>query len=157
MRSRPSLFVTRLAGDEHGTSIIETAIIAPVLLMLLAGAVDFAMGFSSKLRTQQAAARAIEYATTVGVENLTVAALRAEAASAADVPLSQVEADRWLECSGTRQGTFEAACASGEEMARFVSVRIVDSYQPMLGSLLPARVAPNGSISFVGFSTVRIQ
>lgn len=148
--------LVRLAREDRGVALLETALIAPIILMLLAGAVDFAMGFSLKLQTQQAAARTIEFATSAGLQTLSDADLQADAASAAGVPTSQVTVDRWLECAGVRQTDFDAGCDTGEQ-ARYVSVRIDNSYQPMWRSLLPASIAQGGAISFSGFSTVRLQ
>lgn len=150
-------FLGRLAHDRRGTSVVETALIAPVILMLLAGVSDFAMGFSLKLRTQQAAVRTIEYATTAGLERVSFSDLRNEAASAAKVPLAQVEVVRWLECNGTTQPLFDGGCESGQEIGRYVAVRISNSYRPVLGPLLPAAIAEQGAVAFSGYSTVRLQ
>jgi hypothetical protein len=157
MRSNVMILLARLARDARGTSVIETAFIAPVILMLLAGVSDFAMGFSLKLRTQQAAARTIEYATTAGLERLSFSDLRNEAVLAADVPPNQVEVLRWLECNGSTQPLFDGGCQSGEEIGRYVAVRISNSYRPVLGPLLPSSIADEGAIAFVGYSTVRLQ
>jgi Flp pilus assembly pilin Flp len=157
MRNNTRNLLARIARDHRGVSIIETALIAPIILMLLAGMVDFAMGFSLKLKTQQAAARSIEYATTAGVENITEAGLRADAAAAAGVAAQRVTVERWLECDAERRD-FEGSCDSGQVMGgRYVSVRIENAYEPMLGALLPARIATDGVFPFVGFSTVRLQ
>jgi Flp pilus assembly pilin Flp len=155
-RNNALRFLTRIARDRSGVSIIETALIAPIILMLLAGMVDFAMGFSLKLKTQQAAARSIEYATTAGLEKLSNQDLQAEAAAAASVPANNVDVDIWLECNGVEPET-GVECNDGDESARYVSIRIANSYQPILGPLLPASIAQGGAISFSGFSSARLQ
>jgi hypothetical protein len=157
MLKRFATFFASIARESAGTSLIETAIILPTILMLLAGVSDLAMGFSAKLRTQQAAARTIEYATTAGLERLSVDELRNEAATAANVPSDQVTVLRWLECSGAKQAIFDSSCEAGQEIARYVSIRIADAYEPILGPLLPKNIAVDGSIEFVGFSSVRLQ
>lgn len=143
--------------DNAGVSLIETALVLPIIMMLLAGLVDFAMAFSAKLNTQQAAARTIEYATSVGLERLTFEDLRREAATAAKVPENQVVINRWLDCGQVRQSSFDGACDEGQDIARHVSVRISNSYRPTLGSFLPESVAPDGAMHFEGFSKVRLQ
>lgn len=148
--------LVRIADDCRGASIIETALVTPLLLLLMAGAVDFALGFSLKLQTQQAAARSIEYATVGGLENLSTQQLQSEAAAAAKVPANQVDVEVWLECNGVAPET-GVDCLDDEELARYVSVRIDNSYQPMLGPLLPANIAQQGSIPFFGFSSARLQ
>jgi Flp pilus assembly protein TadG len=156
MTQIPTLLV-RLARDERGASVIETAIVLPILLTLMAGASDFAMAFWLKMETQQAAARAMEYATSGGLENLSVKQLRAEAAAAAEVPVANVTVLRRLECNGITQSLFEGSCADGQVTGRFVSVRITNTYEPILGPFLPDSIANQGSMSFTGFSTLRLQ
>jgi hypothetical protein len=147
----------RVCSDRAGTSTIEAALILPLFLALLAGMSDFAMSFAVKLRTQQAAARTIEYATSAGLERLSLDDLRNEAAAAAQVPLSQVVVLRWLECGGVRQSVFEAGCDSGQELARYASVRISNSYRPILKPFLPATMAKDGLMRFQGFASARLQ
>jgi Flp pilus assembly pilin Flp len=155
MRCNLSL-LRRISRDPSGVSIIETALIAPVIILLLAGTVDLAMAFSLKLKTQQAAARSIEYATVGGLENLSTQQLQAEAATAAEVPSNKVNVNIWLECDGVAPET-GADCNDGESLARYVSVRIENSYEPLLGPLLPASIAERGAIGFFGFSSARLQ
>jgi hypothetical protein len=129
----------------------------PTLLMLMAGASDLGMGYHTKLQTQQAAARSIELATVGGIEKLSVSDIETEAASAAKVKADKVTVRRWLECNGVTQTLFESSCADGELAARYVSVRIQNSYSPILGPLLPVSLAPDGKIPFEGFSSLRLQ
>jgi hypothetical protein len=150
-------FLAGFACDEHGSSVVEAAIVMPTLLMLMSGASDLAMGYWTKLQTQQATARSIELANVGGLERLSVDDLKAEAATAANVPTGNVTVLRWLECDGVTQGLFEGSCAEGQVVGRYVSVRIINSYTPILGALLPAKVAPGGKIQFQGFSSLRLQ
>jgi len=149
--------LAHLARDQRGSSVVETAIIMPTLLMLMSGASDLAMGFWTKLQTQQATARSIELANVGGLEKLSPDDLKAEAAAAAKVPAGNVTVQRWLECDGATQPLFEGTCAEGQVVGRYVSVRITNSYKPILGALLPAKVAPGGKIEFQGFSSLRLQ
>ena len=50
----------RLSQDEGGASIIELALVAPILATLLIGMVDLSRAYSRKLMLEQAAQRAIE-------------------------------------------------------------------------------------------------
>jgi hypothetical protein len=68
-----------------------------------------------------------------------------------------VTVNRWLECDGATQSLFEGACADGQVVGRYVSIRIKNSYSPILGPLLPARLAQDGKIHFEGFSSLRLQ
>jgi hypothetical protein len=150
-------FLGALRRDTRGGSMIETAIVMPILLMLMGGASDLAMGFWIKMQTQQATARSVELAGVGGLERLSVDDLRNEAATAAKVPTGNVTVNRWLECDGATQLLFEGSCAEGQVIGRYVSVRIDNSYEPILGSLLPAKLASDGKIHFQGFSSLRLQ
>src|SRR5438045_3725620 len=52
----------RLAGSERGTSAVEFALAAPVLLALLVPLADFGIAFSEQLQVQQAAQAGAHYA-----------------------------------------------------------------------------------------------
>lgn len=144
----------RLILDQKGASLMETAITVPVLVFLVMGASDLAMGFSQKLLVQQAAARSIEMATSGGVSSSTLTTIRAEAASAAGVSTDEVTIDSWLECNGTRQSSYDGSCSTGQQVARFVSIVINGSYTPMFSFLVPRS---DGTVALTGYSSVRVQ
>lgn len=148
----------RFIRDDRGAAIIESALVAPMLAAMIAGATDLSLGFSQKLKIQQAATRSIELATAAGLNSSAFQTLQADAANAAGVPSTQVTVDRWLECSGVRQTSFSGTCASGQLVARFVSVRITDSYEPYFGFVLrSANMSRDGSIPISGYAAVRVQ
>lgn len=146
-----------IAQDSSGVSVLETAILAPTLLILLAGSCDLAMAFSVKLKTQQAAARAVEYATNTELDSVAASDLQTQAATAAGVPTNAVTVQRWLECNGVAQSSYDGSCNSGEEVARYVSVKVANSYKPIMGALLPTNARLRSLISFTGYSSVRLQ
>jgi len=150
-------FLHALGSDERGGSVVEAALVMPVLLVLMGGASDLAMGFWSKMQTQQATVSSVELANVGGLERLSVDDLKAEAAAAAKVPSDNVTIARWLECDGVTQTLFEGSCAEGQVVGRYVSVRIDNSYRPLLGRLLPVELASDGRIHFHGFSSLRLQ
>jgi hypothetical protein len=154
MRSLLPSLLARLSADTRGMSLIETAVVIPAAAMLVAGLSDVAMGFSARLRIQQAASRGAELATAAGVNSSALSALQAEAASAAGVSADQVIVDKWLECAGVRQASFDGNCASGEQAARLVSITIAGSYQPKF----PLMQSLSGaSMPLEGYSAVRVQ
>lgn len=148
----------RLLTDRKGTSVMETAIVVPALAILVMGASDLAMGFSEKLKLQQAAARTVEMATAGGLNSAAFQNLQAEGASAAGVPTESVTLDTWLECNSVRQSSFDGTCGDGEQVARFVSIDISGSYAPMFSFLVPqSRTTDNGGFALNGYSSVRVQ
>lgn len=147
--------LVQLAGSEKGTSMIESAVVLPVLLMMIAGIVDFGTGFAKKLDTQQAATRTAELASNAGVDPETgVAMLRREAASAANVPESQATVTMTLECAGVVQVDPSQICAAGQETNRYVKINIKNYYDPILKGLLPIGDRP---LEFEAKASVRIQ
>lgn len=139
-----------LLADETGASIIEFAVVAPVIALLSCLTADVAMGFARKLKCQQAADRAINYATMAGM-NATASQLQTEAANAAGVAATNVKVTFWLECDGVAQASYTATCTTGIP-ARYVSVAVTDSYRMIFGKLLSA-----SAIALRGYAEVRLQ
>jgi Flp pilus assembly protein TadG len=123
-----------LARDERGASIIEMAMVLPVLATLLVGMVDISRAYSFKLQLEQAAQRSIEKVQQYRTTSSTFATLQTEAATAAGVPTTDVAVDYWLECNGVRSGTYNASCPSGETYARYITVTITKKFSPMFGT-----------------------
>ena len=121
----------RLSQDEGGTSIIELALVAPILATLLIGMVDLSRAYSHKLQLEQAAQRAIEKVQQYQSTTSTYGTLQTEAAAAAGVPVANVAIDYWLECDGTRAANYNSACASGQTYGRWVQVDITGTFTPM--------------------------
>lgn len=145
-------------ADKRGSAILEAGLAAPILAALVAGVSDVSMGFSAKLKVQQAATRSIELATAGGLNSAAFDTLRADAAQAAGVPESQVTVDKWLECSGTRQASFNDVCVSGQTVARYVSVSVIYAFKPSFSFLLhTANMTQDGTIPITGYAAVRVQ
>lgn len=152
--------IRSLRDDQHGTSLIELAILAPFAALLLLGMVDTSLAFTKKLRIEQVVQRAVEKATAYGSAGSDYSGLDDEAAAAANVPLKDVKMDKWLECSGERQEDFDDECDEDELISRHVSMTIKASYTPMfrygpIGKLVGAQ--ETGVIPFTVDSEVRIQ
>jgi Flp pilus assembly protein TadG len=144
--------------DSRGTSTIELALIFPVGLLLLLGAIDSAMGFAEKLRVEAAAARAVEQITAFSRVKTDYTASRAEAAAAANVAVSDVTVTYWLECNNVVQSTFTATCTvAGSQIARFVKVGIRGKFSPALNCGNFLTTDANGFVRVEGDASVRIQ
>ena len=175
-------FLSRLSGglarDERGTSVIELAIVAPILSLMTMGIIDISTGYSRRLELVEAVDRTLGKLTA---ENFKVpgtvatpdfSSLKADAAAAAKVPQSSVTVVRWLECDGVEQTDFAALCpdkttpecmvpnppASADckaILARYVQVNITTSFRPMFGRLVAPRA--DGTYPLVAEAAVRIQ
>lgn len=143
--------------DDRGASVIEFGMVLPVIGLLLLGATDLALGFTEKLNLEQASARTIEKATALGATGSSYELLRLEAANASGQPLERVTIDKWLECNGTRQSSFDGACSTGQQIARYVSVRITDTYVPFFNYSVFAGGAIPASFTIQGDARVRVQ
>lgn len=144
-----------LLQNERGTSVIELAIIAPVLLVFLAGVTDLGRGWTEKYRLQQAVNRSLEQAQTG--RDVEYSHLRTEAAAAAGVPLEQVVQEQWFECSGSstkRAWNFE--CPAGIP-ARYVKLTINGSYAPLFGSMGYLTPQADGTVRLTAHATLRVR
>jgi Flp pilus assembly protein TadG len=148
---------TRLARDDRGASIVELALVAPVLASLLIGMVDLSRAYSHKLMLEQAAHRAIEKVQQYQTTTSTYGTLQTEAAAAAGVPAGNVAIDFWLECNGTRQGTYETVCPGGQTYGRWVSVEITGPFSPMFRSRRWPGANTDGTFTLRGKAGMRTQ
>ena len=155
----------KLLRDESGASIIEMALMMPVLATLLIGMVDISRGYSAKLFLEQAAQRSIERAMNGSKKTALFEALKDEAVAAADVSASAVTVRYWLECNGVSQNTDPATmkadyedkvCGPGTTQARYVNVRIQKVFTPMFSTRF-AGAGTDGTYLLVGEAGIRVQ
>ena len=154
---------TSLARDERGASIIEMAMVMPVLASLLIGMVDISRAYSAKLQLEQAANRAIEKVQQYQASESTYDTLKTEAGSAAraagfsNVADNDVVIDFWLECDGTRQINYDTTCSSGQTYARWVTVDIPGTFTPMFSSRRWPGANTDGTFTLHGRAGLRTQ
>jgi len=146
----------RLLRDTRGAGVIELALATPVLLLMLLGMIDTVQGFAAQLHLKQSAARTVDLASAGGLSSAAFQNLGEEAAAASGRPVADVTVDKWLECDGARQSSFDGNCAAEQQVARFVSVRIGGTYTPMLSGVM-ARFGLAGTIPIEGKASVRMQ
>lgn len=147
--------LAKLARDNRGNAVVELALYLPVALVLFGGMFDFSQAVTQKLRAQQAVARTLEMASNLPVSAMNATTLRAEAATAANVPQSSVTANVWLECNGVVSTT--GSCTSSIGLARYASVRINHNYQLTLYPALSGATADTAPIPFQVQGSLRIQ
>jgi Flp pilus assembly protein TadG len=144
----------RLGRDQRGTAVIELALVAPVLALLIMGAVDVGGAFSRRLSLEQGAQRAVEkvmQTTELASVQTTIAD---EVALQANVDASQVTVtfprycdDRKMpdvarDANGFAQGD---PCADGETEAHYIMVDVTDEYEPVFASLGMGTKLANGN------------
>ena len=122
-------FARRLAREARGSSVVEFALAAPVLGLVVVGIADYGRGFSQRFALETAAHRTLERAA-VGTTNTDYSFLAAEAAAAAGVPQADVTFENWLECDGTRMPNYSDVCTANQQIARYIQVTIYKNFSP---------------------------
>jgi len=155
-------FFKPLARDERGASIIEMALVMPVLGSMLIGMVDISRAYSAKLQLEQSAYRAIERVQQYQADESTYDTLKSEAVSAATaagftVTTNDVTLDFWLECNGTKQSTYDMSCPNGQTHARWVTVDIAAKFTPMFSSRRWPGANSDGTFTLHGQAGLRTQ
>jgi Flp pilus assembly pilin Flp len=151
--------ISRLFRNDRGTSVIELALIAPVIAFMIMGVTDMARGLAAKLKLEQSAQRALEEAA-VGSVQTDYSYLGTEAATAAGSGAT-ASVDQWLECDGVRQTDFTGVCADTQMVSRYVKVTVNQSFTPTftytssMWNFLNTRA--DGTILLAGSSAVRVQ
>ena len=157
------ILLSRLRRDERGASIIETALILPVLSAFVIGVADISRGYSQKLILEQAAYRAIEKVQQYQSNVSTYNTLKTEAVTAAtssgftDVTTANVAVDFWLECSGVRQTNYNTTCATEAETARWITIDIPHNFYPMFASVRWPGSNTDGGYTLHGRAGLRTQ
>ena len=146
----------KLRTDDNGAAIIELALAAPILAMMVIGMSDLSRAYSTKLQLEQASQRSIEKVMNGQANTTVVNALRTEAATVAGVPESQVTVDYWLECNGTRKTEYNSTCAGSETTRRYMSVHITKIFTPMF-KIRFGSARTDGKYTLNGKTSVRIQ
>ena len=149
--------IAHLARDDRGASIVELALVAPILASLLIGMVDLSRAYSYKLKLEQAAQRSIEKVQAYQTSTSTYGTLQTEAASAAGVPTSNVTIDYWLECDGTRASNYNSVCSGTQTYARWVTVTVQGTFTPMFRSKYYPRANTDGTFTIRGKTGMRTQ
>ncbi len=144
--------------SSRGTSTVELAMVFPIGMFLLLGAIDSSVGFAEKLRVEAAAARAVEQITAFSRVKTDYTASRAEAAAAANVDVSDVTLTYWLECNNVVQSSFTASCPNNnDQISRFTKVAIRGKFEPIVnyGDFLSTDA--DGFVRVEGDASVRVQ
>lgn len=155
----------RLRADQRGAAIVELALAAPILAVLIIGMTDISRAYAMKLRLAQAAQRSIESIQWKGKNTNDYTTLSAEATSAATAAGysgSTVTVNYKLECNGstntsnTTGAAINVACSSGQTSARYVTVTISNYYTPMFGTRFFPGANGQGQVAVSGYAGLRV-
>jgi Flp pilus assembly protein TadG len=156
---------------QGGNSVVEMALITPVLATMLVGTIDVANGFSTRLKLEQVAQRIVEEVQQEKKPfSSTYSDLQTEAATAAGVSSSNVTVTNWVKCSNngttwTSKSSFttdwdkdfcNTSSATYSYQSHYIEVSITGSYTPFFSGSLPG-VGTNGTITLHGTAGARFQ
>ncbi|HEV7265132.1 MAG TPA: TadE/TadG family type IV pilus assembly protein [Falsiroseomonas sp.] len=127
-----------------GTATLEFAIVAPVLVAILVGLMDWGLAVESRLRLQTAARAGAQYAITSPTDTAGITAA-VQAAAPDFASLSTSSTGIWCECGGTATACTNS-CLAG--MQRFLRVDVSHPYTPF---------TPAGPTSVAANVTLRLQ
>jgi Flp pilus assembly protein TadG len=123
-----------LRRDERGVSVVEFALLAPVLATLILGIIDLSTALSHRFTLQQALNRSLEMVQANRVQASSQGGtpdytfMRQEMATAAGVPLANVTLTQWRECGGARQSSYEGACPDDIDTARYLQLAVTREF-----------------------------
>lgn len=146
-----------LAADDRGTALIELALATPIFAAALIGMVDLSRAYSEKLLLEQAAQRAIEKVMNRQTTSSSFNTLRVEAMAAANVGLTDVTIDFWLECNGGRQADYNSSCSPGQVQARYLTVGVQKDFVPSFGTRYFPGANADGTFTISSEAGIRTQ
>lgn len=161
----PNISILKIARslkrDEQGVALVEMAMSIPLLMLLCLGMIDISRLIAAKIDLEQAAQRTTDFVLAKRPTDGKTTKYIAEAASAADVPTSQVTFQFFLECDGVRANAVTDECLDGETTARFAYVSIADAVPTdfnwsKMASFFDGKERA-ATVRVVGDSTVRYQ
>ena len=169
----------KLAREERGAAVIELALIAPILAILIMGVTDVSIAYGRRLELEQAVQRSIEKVMQTTGDTTVAGTIQREAVcqingtnpdgtcASGRLSTSEVTVNYRLECTDgsgtlTAQETADAdtfdgyACANPTDtQARYIMATAVDTYTPMFK--VHFGTGPDGVYNLSATAGVRVQ
>ncbi len=152
---RITSILSRLRSDEAGAMIIETAIVAPVLVLISLGAFQISGMVARQTELESAAGEAAAIALAAQPDTAAKRTTLQEVIQASsNLPAATTSGTRGVEVTevfrcgiSTSFVTSATSCTSGQ-MSRYVRIALVDTYSPTwtrfgVGSAITYRVTRN--------------
>lgn len=131
-----------IRSDERGVAFVEFAFLVPIFALFVLGIIDLAQGVSHRFTMQQAVNRSLELllvrAPTIVVRppgqgttpsDVDYTYIRQEAATAANVPIAQVTATRFILCNGVAPASATATtCPTNQQQATYLRVTLTKPF-----------------------------
>lgn len=120
---------TMFLSDERGASLVEMALIMPILLLIMVGSLDLGSAFVRKMELSNAAKAGIQYAMVrKPVEGDVTAISNAVTESIGDSgnASTDIDVELYCMCDGAKQ-VCTNVCAD-ENVSAFVNVTVTENY-----------------------------
>lgn len=126
------LFLTGLFKDRTGAMAVETAIIAPLMVLFSLGAyqVSTLVARQSELQSAMTVAESIALATDPDTSD-ELTTLRDIVAATTGLAANQIVVAAAYRCNSGDYVVLESTCATGDNVARYVQVTLTDNYVPI--------------------------
>lgn len=144
----------RFARNDRGSMAIETAIVAPIVILLALGSADMSKIVSRQQELQSAVAQVegIALAANAGASTDTTT-LKAILMESLSLPSSKVSVDKLYRCSANTTLVQESSsCSSSDVVSTYVRITLTDSYDPIW-----KRVSNIGTWNFSVVRTVQLS
>lgn len=123
--------LARIARDQRGSTLIETAIVAPALLVMALGTYDAGQMIAQQHRLQSGAADTESIVLAVANGTATdISAIRTALANSLAINPSKITVEKVYRCNTQDALSTLASCGNGQRMSTYVRVTFIDTYTP---------------------------
>lgn len=147
-------FLCDLSADRDGSTVVETALIVPLLLTMALGSFDISRIMARQNELQKAANEGADIALASTPDNDTKKnTLKSILMTSTGLPSNQVTVSTIYRCgTDTSYVTGQGSCLSGQTVSTFIQVNLTDTVTPMwtnfgVGSAIPINVTRQIQIS----------
>jgi Flp pilus assembly protein TadG len=142
--------LSRLCRDRSGNTLVELAVVAPFIVAITLGVIDFGRGAQTSMSLRSAARVGAEYVSRTG-DLANVGGIVADAANL-DAATLVVTPNMFCECNGGVGATCGTNCADGTAAKRFVSITAAQNFS----TLVPYPMVSN-PMHLSGRAILRVQ
>lgn len=128
---RSPWWIKRGRGARAGSVAVETALLAPVILLMLAGAVDYGGAVQERMALVGAVRSGLQYALHHSTDSAQVE-LAVRGALSGDADTVSVTISQLCECPNGSTVSCSGACAVGERRRSFVDIDVQRSHATLL-------------------------
>jgi Flp pilus assembly protein TadG len=148
----------RYAEETSGIAIVEFALIVPVLLVMLAGVVDYGSYIHERMMLEELSRNAVQYIVQGGAEadvmNNVIAPSNAYVRAQAEGRVITYAAEQKCECANGAPVACGTGCVAEDDYERkFWEVTVTTVYQP----IFPYPGVSEAGLSLTGYSRLRYE